>query len=152
MFCNNKSHTWVALNSKASCHNYLNESHRYQFLWHRYFNCSAPGVQACGVPPSCCIDPLENGTVWNTQCGVGAQQLDEFTGPERDLPGRLSGQHLALDWAAQWSDCYSSHHCAGGPDTHSVHDDPSAAEDTVEQSSAWGVLTITAVNGFRCFQ
>lgn len=54
-------------------------SHRYQFLWHRYFNCSAPGVQACGVPPSCCIDPLENGTVWNTQCGVGAQQLDEFT-------------------------------------------------------------------------
>uniref|UniRef100_A0A8C2PVE1 Tetraspanin n=1 Tax=Cyprinus carpio TaxID=7962 RepID=A0A8C2PVE1_CYPCA len=44
-----------------------------------YFNCSAPGVQACGVPPSCCIDPLENGTVWNTQCGVGAQQLDEFS-------------------------------------------------------------------------
>uniref|UniRef100_A0A8C2FMG8 Tetraspanin n=1 Tax=Cyprinus carpio TaxID=7962 RepID=A0A8C2FMG8_CYPCA len=44
-----------------------------------YFNCSAPGVQACGVPPSCCIDPLENGTVWNSQCGVGAQQLDEFS-------------------------------------------------------------------------
>ncbi|CAM4336131.1 unnamed protein product [Leuciscus chuanchicus] len=44
-----------------------------------YFNCSAPGVQACGVPPSCCVDPLENGTVWNTQCGLGAQQLDEFS-------------------------------------------------------------------------
>ncbi|XP_067283558.1 tetraspanin-10, partial [Pseudorasbora parva] len=44
-----------------------------------YLNCSAPGVQACGVPPSCCVDPLENGTVWNTQCGVGAQQLDEFS-------------------------------------------------------------------------
>ncbi|KAI4900542.1 hypothetical protein NFI96_026727 [Prochilodus magdalenae] len=44
-----------------------------------YFNCSAPGVQACSVPPSCCVDPLENGTVWNSQCGVGAQLLDEFS-------------------------------------------------------------------------
>ncbi|XP_072550337.1 tetraspanin-10 [Salminus brasiliensis] len=44
-----------------------------------YFNCSAPGVQACSVPPSCCVDPLENGTVWNSQCGFGAQQLDEFS-------------------------------------------------------------------------
>uniref|UniRef100_A0AAY4BFJ0 Tetraspanin-10 n=1 Tax=Denticeps clupeoides TaxID=299321 RepID=A0AAY4BFJ0_9TELE len=44
-----------------------------------YYNCSAPGVQACGVPASCCIDPLENGTVWNSQCGVGAQQLVEFS-------------------------------------------------------------------------
>ncbi|XP_067227617.1 tetraspanin-10 [Chanodichthys erythropterus] len=44
-----------------------------------YFNCSAPGIQACGVPSSCCVDPLENGTVWNTQCGVGAQKLDEFS-------------------------------------------------------------------------
>ncbi|XP_035259563.1 tetraspanin-10 [Anguilla anguilla] len=44
-----------------------------------YFNCSGPGVQACGVPPSCCVDPLENGTVWNSQCGVGAQRLDEFS-------------------------------------------------------------------------
>ena len=25
------------------------------------------------------MDPLENGTVWNSQCGVGAQLLDEFT-------------------------------------------------------------------------
>ncbi|XP_026772387.3 tetraspanin-10 [Pangasianodon hypophthalmus] len=45
----------------------------------QYFNCSSPGVQACGVPPSCCVDPLENGTVWNSQCGFGAQQLDEFS-------------------------------------------------------------------------
>ncbi|KAK2833391.1 hypothetical protein Q5P01_017280 [Channa striata] len=44
-----------------------------------YYNCSAPGVLACGVPATCCLDPLENGTVWNSQCGVGAQQLDEFT-------------------------------------------------------------------------
>ncbi|KAG9331413.1 hypothetical protein JZ751_019172, partial [Albula glossodonta] len=44
-----------------------------------YFNCSGPGVQACGVPPSCCVDPLENGTVWNSQCGAGARRLDEFS-------------------------------------------------------------------------
>uniref|UniRef100_A0A671YMI2 Tetraspanin n=1 Tax=Sparus aurata TaxID=8175 RepID=A0A671YMI2_SPAAU len=44
-----------------------------------YYNCSSPGVLACGVPATCCVDPLENGTVWNSQCGVGAQQLDEFT-------------------------------------------------------------------------
>ncbi|XP_071329627.1 tetraspanin-10 [Trachinotus anak] len=44
-----------------------------------YYNCSAPGVLACGVPATCCVDPLENGTVWNSQCGVGAQRLDEFT-------------------------------------------------------------------------
>ncbi|KAG7242830.1 hypothetical protein INR49_018085 [Caranx melampygus] len=44
-----------------------------------YYNCSAPGVLACGVPATCCVDPLENGTVWNSQCGLGAQRLDEFT-------------------------------------------------------------------------
>ncbi|KAM7371914.1 hypothetical protein PAMP_009114 [Pampus punctatissimus] len=44
-----------------------------------YYNCSAPGVLSCGVPATCCVDPLENGTVWNSQCGVGAQTLDEFT-------------------------------------------------------------------------
>ncbi|XP_074552477.1 tetraspanin-10 [Halichoeres trimaculatus] len=44
-----------------------------------YYNCSAPGILACGVPATCCVDPLENGTVWNSQCGVGAQLLDEFT-------------------------------------------------------------------------
>ncbi|XP_041822897.1 tetraspanin-10 [Melanotaenia boesemani] len=44
-----------------------------------HYNCSAPGVLACGVPATCCVDPLENGTVWNSQCGVGAQLLDEFT-------------------------------------------------------------------------
>ncbi|KAJ7315860.1 hypothetical protein JRQ81_002022 [Phrynocephalus forsythii] len=43
-----------------------------------YFNCSSPGVQACGVPASCCLDPLENGTVPNSQCGFGALVLDEF--------------------------------------------------------------------------
>uniref|UniRef100_A0A3P8R501 Tetraspanin n=1 Tax=Astatotilapia calliptera TaxID=8154 RepID=A0A3P8R501_ASTCA len=31
-----------------------------------YYNCSAPGVLACGVPATCCVDPLENGTVWNS--------------------------------------------------------------------------------------
>ncbi|KAF4092640.1 hypothetical protein AMELA_G00023380 [Ameiurus melas] len=45
----------------------------------QYFNCSSPGMQACGVPPSCCVDPLENGTVWNSQCGLRTQQLDEFS-------------------------------------------------------------------------
>uniref|UniRef100_UPI0037E85DFE tetraspanin-10 n=1 Tax=Semicossyphus pulcher TaxID=241346 RepID=UPI0037E85DFE len=44
-----------------------------------YYNCSSPGVLACGVPATCCVDPLENGTVWNSQCGVGAQALDEFS-------------------------------------------------------------------------
>ncbi|XP_077414440.1 tetraspanin-10 isoform X1 [Vanacampus margaritifer] len=44
-----------------------------------YYNCSAPGVLACGVPATCCIDPLENGTVWNSQCGLDAQTLDEFS-------------------------------------------------------------------------
>uniref|UniRef100_A0A8C5DLV8 Tetraspanin-10 n=1 Tax=Gouania willdenowi TaxID=441366 RepID=A0A8C5DLV8_GOUWI len=44
-----------------------------------YYNCSAPGVLACGVPATCCVDPLENGTVWNSQCGVGALMLDEFS-------------------------------------------------------------------------
>lgn len=49
------------------------------FRFNRYYNCSAPGVLACGVPATCCVDPLENGTVWNSQCGVGAQRLDEFS-------------------------------------------------------------------------
>ncbi|NWV43230.1 TSN10 protein, partial [Grantiella picta] len=40
-----------------------------------YFNCSAPGVQACGVPASCCQDPLENGSVPNVQCGFGVLGL-----------------------------------------------------------------------------
>ncbi|XP_019752913.1 tetraspanin-10, partial [Hippocampus comes] len=44
-----------------------------------YYNCSAPGVLACGVPATCCIDPLENGTMWNSQCGLDAQTLDEFS-------------------------------------------------------------------------
>uniref|UniRef100_U3KDZ3 Tetraspanin 10 n=1 Tax=Ficedula albicollis TaxID=59894 RepID=U3KDZ3_FICAL len=40
-----------------------------------YFNCSAPGVQACGVPASCCQDPLQNGSVPNIQCGFGVLGL-----------------------------------------------------------------------------
>nr|XP_005988136.2 PREDICTED: tetraspanin-10 [Latimeria chalumnae] len=46
--------------------------------WERnlYFNCSSPGVHACGVPASCCIDPLENGTVTNSQCGFGTLHLE----------------------------------------------------------------------------
>ncbi|XP_054832273.1 tetraspanin-10 [Eublepharis macularius] len=43
-----------------------------------YFNCSSPGVQACGVPSSCCLDPLENGTILNSQCGFGTLGLEEF--------------------------------------------------------------------------
>ncbi|CAM5155555.1 unnamed protein product [Eretmochelys imbricata] len=42
-----------------------------------YFNCSSPGVQACGVPASCCLNPLENGTITNSQCGFGALGMEE---------------------------------------------------------------------------
>ncbi|NXJ98356.1 TSN10 protein, partial [Corythaixoides concolor] len=42
-----------------------------------YFNCSAPGVQACSVPASCCLDPWENGTVANAQCAFGALRLGD---------------------------------------------------------------------------
>ncbi|CAI9560875.1 unnamed protein product [Staurois parvus] len=42
-----------------------------------YFNCSSPGVNSCGVPYSCCIDPLQNGTVPNSQCGFGALAMGE---------------------------------------------------------------------------
>nr|XP_057905784.1 tetraspanin-10 [Doryrhamphus excisus] len=44
-----------------------------------YYNCSAPGVLACGVPATCCLYPRGNGTVWNSQCGLGAQRLTEFS-------------------------------------------------------------------------
>ncbi|XP_059720239.1 tetraspanin-10 [Haemorhous mexicanus] len=40
-----------------------------------YFNCSSPGVQACGVPASCCREPLQDGSVPNAQCGFGALAL-----------------------------------------------------------------------------
>uniref|UniRef100_A0A8C9YS30 Tetraspanin n=1 Tax=Sander lucioperca TaxID=283035 RepID=A0A8C9YS30_SANLU len=41
-------------------------------------------LQCCGdvgiyYNSTCCVDPLENGTVWNSQCGLGAQLLDEFS-------------------------------------------------------------------------
>ncbi|XP_006869696.1 PREDICTED: tetraspanin-10 [Chrysochloris asiatica] len=47
--------------------------------WQRnpYFNCSAPGVQACSLPASCCIDPPEDGASVDIQCGSGALHLDE---------------------------------------------------------------------------
>ncbi|XP_060996767.1 tetraspanin-10 [Dama dama] len=42
-----------------------------------YFNCSSPGVQACSLPASCCIDPWEGGASVNDRCGFGALGLDE---------------------------------------------------------------------------
>ncbi|XP_053565152.1 tetraspanin-10-like [Bombina bombina] len=48
-----------------------------------YFNCSSPGVLACGVPYSCCIDPLENGTVPNSQCGYGVLEMGEILAGSR---------------------------------------------------------------------
>ncbi|XP_059524292.1 tetraspanin-10 [Myotis daubentonii] len=42
-----------------------------------YFNCSAPGVQACSLPASCCLDPREDGASVNDQCGFGALGLEE---------------------------------------------------------------------------
>ncbi|NWR80757.1 TSN10 protein, partial [Centropus unirufus] len=42
-----------------------------------YFNCSAPGVQACSVPASCCLDPWQNGSTANTQCAFGVLQLGD---------------------------------------------------------------------------
>uniref|UniRef100_A0A8C5LEW3 Tetraspanin-10 n=1 Tax=Jaculus jaculus TaxID=51337 RepID=A0A8C5LEW3_JACJA len=47
------------------------------------FNCSSPGVQACSLPASCCINPQEGGDVVNTQCGFGVLHLDE------DAAGRV---------------------------------------------------------------
>ncbi|XP_061606277.1 tetraspanin-10 [Phyllopteryx taeniolatus] len=44
-----------------------------------YYNCSSPGVLACGVPATCCVEPPDNSTVWNSQCGLGARALDEFS-------------------------------------------------------------------------
>ncbi|KAM5308978.1 tetraspanin-10 [Glossophaga mutica] len=42
-----------------------------------YFNCSSPGVQACSLPASCCLDPQEAGASINDQCGFGALRLPE---------------------------------------------------------------------------
>ncbi|NXT27897.1 TSN10 protein, partial [Syrrhaptes paradoxus] len=42
-----------------------------------YFNCSSPAVQACSVPASCCLDPLQNGTLPNTQCAAGVLRLGD---------------------------------------------------------------------------
>lgn len=43
----------------------------------RYFNCSAPGAQACSVPASCCLDPWHNGSVVNALCAAGALRLGD---------------------------------------------------------------------------
>ncbi|XP_062448075.1 tetraspanin-10 [Rhea pennata] len=40
-----------------------------------YFNCSAPGAQACSVPASCCLDPRQNGSGADAQCALGALRL-----------------------------------------------------------------------------
>ncbi|KAM9783607.1 tetraspanin-10 [Syngnathus typhle] len=70
-----------------------------------YYNCSAPGVLACGVPATCCVDPLENGTVWNSQCGLDTQALDEFSAQSLIFLGGCLGnilwwleQHRGLIW------------------------------------------------------
>ncbi|XP_025923343.1 tetraspanin-10 [Apteryx rowi] len=42
-----------------------------------YFNCSAPGAQACSVPASCCLDPRQNGSVADAQCASGALRLGD---------------------------------------------------------------------------
>lgn len=38
-----------------------------------YFNCSSPGVEACGVPYSCCVK--SNTGLVNYQCGYGARNI-----------------------------------------------------------------------------
>lgn len=43
----------------------------------RYFNCSSPGVRACGLPASCCLEPQDAGASVNDQCGFGALRLPE---------------------------------------------------------------------------
>ncbi|XP_075928505.1 tetraspanin-17-like [Petromyzon marinus] len=52
--------------------------------WERnvYFNCSSPGVQACGVPASCCLPQIDGEAalpdpVVNSQCGYGALRVSE---------------------------------------------------------------------------
>ena len=35
----------------------------------RYFNCSAPGIEKCGVPNSCCKEELQI----NSQCGYNVR-------------------------------------------------------------------------------
>ncbi|XP_024409817.2 tetraspanin-10 [Desmodus rotundus] len=42
-----------------------------------YFNCSSPGVRACGLPASCCLEPQDAGASVNDQCGFGALRLLE---------------------------------------------------------------------------
>ena len=41
----------------------------------RYFNCSAPGVEACGVPSSCCVQAEQI----NSQCGYAVRNPVDTT-------------------------------------------------------------------------
>ncbi|XP_027968510.1 LOW QUALITY PROTEIN: tetraspanin-10 [Eumetopias jubatus] len=53
------------------------------WTWNLYFNCSSPGVQACSLPASCCINPGEDGAAVNHPCGFGALGLDEGAAQRR---------------------------------------------------------------------
>ncbi|ESO06548.1 hypothetical protein HELRODRAFT_184939 [Helobdella robusta] len=46
-----------------------------------YFNCSSPGMDACGVPYSCCI-PDPNAAMINLQCGQNKRRPNE---PNSDI-------------------------------------------------------------------
>ncbi|XP_020625587.1 tetraspanin-33-like isoform X1 [Orbicella faveolata] len=45
-----------------------------------YFNCSSPGVEACGVPRTCC--KTEEDRI-NSQCGYGVGRMDSFEREKR---------------------------------------------------------------------
>ncbi|XP_045746115.1 tetraspanin-10 [Mirounga angustirostris] len=53
------------------------------WTWNLYFNCSSPGVQACRLPASCCINPREDGAAVNPPCGFRALGLDEDAAQRR---------------------------------------------------------------------
>lgn len=58
-----------------------------------YFNCSSPGVEACGVPKTCC--KTEEDRI-NTQCGYGVGRMDSFEREKRIYTtGCLTA---AVDW------------------------------------------------------
>ncbi len=50
--------------------------------WNIYFNCSSPGVEACGVPKTCCKKE-EDRTKLNSQCGFGVGRMDAFEREKR---------------------------------------------------------------------
>lgn len=45
-----------------------------------YFNCSSPGVEACGVPKTCCKTEEDR---TNNQCGYGVGRMDSFERGEK---------------------------------------------------------------------